>query len=69
MQRIALDDDDEAGEREFLHGFDRIEQRITLRNEAERRVKYAKGARRHVCLCRKKKRGWGWGAVCVCCSE
>lgn len=47
MQRVpdafGGGDDDDAEEREFLHGFDRIEQRITLRNEAERRVKYAKG--------------------------
>jgi hypothetical protein len=44
MQRLP-DDEEEAEDREFLHGFDRIEQRVARRGAEERRVKYIKGGR------------------------
>jgi len=44
MQRLP-DDEEEAEDREFLHGFDRIEQRIARRGVEEKRAKYIKGGR------------------------
>jgi hypothetical protein len=43
MQRLP--DEDDAEDREFLHGFDRIEQRIAERGEAVRRARHLKSAR------------------------
>ncbi|GBF89772.1 hypothetical protein Rsub_02942 [Raphidocelis subcapitata] len=42
MERIPIDDDEDAEDREFLHGFDRIEQRVAARDAGEKRRRVMK---------------------------